>query len=247
MINKVILAGRIANEPVLNKFSNDFAVTTFNIAVDRGYKRDSEKQNVDFLYCKAFNKTARNIHAYCKVGSGVCITGQIHNNKFEKDGKVQYMTEIMIENIKFLPSFGKIQTGDMLPKTPDEIWQEMSDNEKTHLMMLKKESYLREYVKKQSQNITEKHDTQEHKEVIAKATEAKWQQDLNQSLLKDNESLSKESNNIEVTTDSETATSENKETNEIAEDIKHEAAQIVDELNHKANDSEEEITTELPF
>jgi len=155
MINKVVLVGRLANAPKTNQHSNKNSVqcATFPLAIERGYKpRDEQAQTVDFLHCKAFNKTAANILQYCRKGSTVCVTGQIHSNRYQKPGedKPQYFTEILIESIKFLPNFGVIKTGDILPQTPDEIWRELSDAEKTHAILMAKETLLKQRVAEQN-------------------------------------------------------------------------------------------------
>lgn len=156
MINKVILAGRLARAPKSNQpNSKQMMCATFPIAIERGYKpKDEQGQVVDYLYCKAFNKTASNIMEYCRKGSAVCITGQIHSNRYTKDGKdkPQYFTEIIIENIKFLPNFGIVKTGDVLPQTPDEIWNELSEAEKAHALMITKESVVRQFIGDQKLN-----------------------------------------------------------------------------------------------
>ncbi|TDL95387.1 single-stranded DNA-binding protein [Macrococcus carouselicus] len=155
MINKVVLVGRLANVPKTNHSLNKNSVqcVTFPLAIERGYKpRDENAQTVDFLHCKAFNKTAANILQYCRKGSTVCVTGQIHSNRYQKPGedKPQYFTEIIIESIKFLPNFGAIKTGDVLPQTPDEIWNELSDAEKTHAIMLTKETLVKQMIAEQN-------------------------------------------------------------------------------------------------
>ncbi len=151
MINKVVLVGRLANVPKSNQSNQKTGhiCVTFPIAIERGYKpKDENAQTVDFLHCKAFNKTATNILQYCKKGSTVCITGQIHSNKYYKAGeeKAQYFTEIIVENIKFLPNFGVIKTDDVLPQTPDEIWNELSDAEKTHAIIMAKEAAVKQFI-----------------------------------------------------------------------------------------------------
>ncbi|GGB12433.1 single-stranded DNA-binding protein [Macrococcus hajekii] len=151
MINKVVLVGRLANVPKTNHVTNKNNVqcVTFPLAIERGYKpRDEQAQTVDYLHCKAFNKTAANIMQYCRKGSTVCVTGQIHSNRYQKPGeeKPQYFTEIIIESIKFLPNFGAIKTGDILPQTPDEVWGELSDAEKTHTIMLAKETMVKQII-----------------------------------------------------------------------------------------------------
>lgn len=198
MINKVVLVGRLAKAPKMSKSNNsNFTVVTFPIAVERGYKpRDEKAQTVDYLYCKAFNKTGQNIVDYCQKGSTVCITGQIHNNKFQKEGekKFQYFTEIIIENIKFLPNFGEIKSSDSLPQTPDEIWSELSDAEKLHTMLMAKEHSLKQYMNQAAQQKETKVITAN--ESVAFVQKLEDLKDLNQS-----KELSSDTNNNEINND----------------------------------------------
>lgn len=125
MINKVILAGRISSDIDLKEFSDNLKISSFFLAVDRGKKKNAKESTVDFLRCKAFNRTATNIHSFCRKGSLVCLTGQIHNNRYEKDGEIKYAVEIIIESIKFLPGLSNGKE-----KSPDEKWDELSYEEK---------------------------------------------------------------------------------------------------------------------
>lgn len=126
LINKVILAGRISSDINLNEISENLQIASFFLAVDRGKKKGASESTVDFLRCKAFNRTAVNVHSFCKKGSLICITGQIHNNRYEKDGETKYSVEIVIESIKFLPNL----SNNSKEKTPDEKWDEFSYEEK---------------------------------------------------------------------------------------------------------------------
>ncbi|KAA1039241.1 single-stranded DNA-binding protein [Macrococcus equipercicus] len=183
MINKVVLVGRLANVPKSNQSGSKTGTVcvTFPLAIERGYKpKDENAQTVDFLHCKAFNKTASNIMQYCKKGSTVCITGQIHSNKYQKAGeeKPQYFTEIVVENIKFLPNFGVIKTGDILPQTPDEIWDELSDAEKTHAIMIAKESIVKQFISEQSEPLNTEPVKAETHAVISEEESRKFMEQL---------------------------------------------------------------------
>lgn len=78
------------------------------------------------LMCKAFNKTAVNIGRYCSKGSFVCITGQFHSNRYEKEGKTHYSTEILVENIKFLPNIGA-NKAEKNESRSDAVWNSLPD------------------------------------------------------------------------------------------------------------------------
>lgn len=128
LINKAIVAGRLVKAPLLRQAANNTMIVTFSLAVDRGNSKQGERQT-DFLMCKAFNKTAENIHKYCNQGSFVSITGQIHSTRYEKDGKTNFGTEILIENIKFLPNMSS-NKAEKHESRADTIWNSLSEEVK---------------------------------------------------------------------------------------------------------------------
>ncbi|QCT75565.1 single-stranded DNA-binding protein [Macrococcoides canis] len=125
VINKAIVAGRLVKDPSLRQAANNTTIATFSLAVDRGISKNGER-STDFLMCKAFNKTAVNISKYCSKGSFVCITGQFHSNRYEKDGKTHYSTEILVENIKFLPNIGG-NKAEKSESRSDAVWNSLPD------------------------------------------------------------------------------------------------------------------------
>ncbi|PKE33466.1 hypothetical protein CW697_06460 [Macrococcoides caseolyticum] len=125
VINKAIVAGRLVKDPSLRQVANNTTIATFSLAVDRGVSKNGER-STDFLMCKAFNKTAVNIGKYCSKGSFVCITGQFHSNRYEKEGKTHYSTEILVENIKFLPNIGG-NKAEKSESRSDAVWNSLPD------------------------------------------------------------------------------------------------------------------------
>lgn len=118
MLNKSVLVGRLTKDPAYFK-KGDIMISTFCLAVERGYKTKDGNIAVDFIVCKAFGKLAYNIHEYAKKGQLVALTGQIQSRAYIKDDKKQYITEIICETIKFLnmPASSK----SIIPQSKEEI------------------------------------------------------------------------------------------------------------------------------
>ncbi|AEW55297.1 Single-stranded DNA-binding protein [Bacillus cereus F837/76] len=71
--------------------------------MNRGFRNSLGEQQVDFINCVVWRKSAENVTEYCKKGSLVGITGRIHTRNYEDDqGKRIYITEVVIESITFL-------------------------------------------------------------------------------------------------------------------------------------------------
>lgn len=100
MLNKSVLVGRLTKDPAYYK-KGEIIISTFCLAVERGYKTKDGTIAVDFIVCKAFGKLAHNIHEYTKKGHLVALTGQIQSRAYVKDDKKHYITEIICETIKF--------------------------------------------------------------------------------------------------------------------------------------------------
>ncbi|MBM6629162.1 single-stranded DNA-binding protein [Mammaliicoccus vitulinus] len=129
MLNKSVLVGRLTKDPAYFK-KGDIMISTFCLAVERGYKTKDGNIAVDFIVCKAFGKLAYNIHEYTKKGQLVALTGQIQSRAYIKDDKKQYITEIICETIKFLnmPASSK----SIIPQSKEEISELISESAESY-------------------------------------------------------------------------------------------------------------------
>lgn len=246
LINKVILAGRISSDIDLKDFSDKLQIASFFLAVDRGKKKGAKESTVDFLRCKAFNRTATNIHSFCKKGSLICVTGQIHNNRYERDGQTRYSTEIVIESIKFLPSFG----GNNKEKTPDETWDELSYDEKLIVIngyrAAKKE--ISDYKKETVSNVTT---AQQERDSVTTYNQ-RWSTELNKDE-KMSAEIQEQAEEIVQKFSGESSLNHNEttqnENDKVASSVNHNDSVIEDEDNDSSSEmTEEEITDQqLPF
>ncbi|SUN00328.1 single-stranded DNA-binding protein [Staphylococcus warneri] len=104
MLNKIVLVGRLTKDAQIFEKKEGSKVATFCVATERNYKDQNNEIACDYLYCKAFGKTATNIEMYTSQGSLVGITGQMRSRKYEKDNQTHFVTEVYVETIKFMSS-----------------------------------------------------------------------------------------------------------------------------------------------
>lgn len=111
-MNKVIFMGRLTRDPELRYGSqNNTAIARFSLAVDRRFKRDGQP-TADFFNCTAFGKTAEFVDKYLKKGTKVVLDGEVQNDNYtDKDGKMVYGTQIIVNNIEFAESKAASQQG----------------------------------------------------------------------------------------------------------------------------------------
>ena len=95
-MNVVNLMGRFTRDPELRYTQTGKAVANFTLAV-KGYKKDE----VDFINCLAWDKTAELIGEYLRKGDLLAIEGNIKTSTYEKDGKKNYKTEVNVGKIHF--------------------------------------------------------------------------------------------------------------------------------------------------
>lgn len=102
-MNKIILVGRLTNEPDLKLLpGGGTAVTTFTLAVDRPFKDKDGNKQTDFINCVAWRKNAETIANYVKKGHRLGVVGSLQTRNYEKDGVKHYITEVLVESIEFL-------------------------------------------------------------------------------------------------------------------------------------------------
>lgn len=100
-MNLVILMGRLTKDPEIRiSQGGDVTIGSFSIAVDRRLKKDV----TDFFNCVTFNKNAEFAEKYLRKGTKIVVEGEIHIDKYEKDGVTKYATNIIANHIEFAES-----------------------------------------------------------------------------------------------------------------------------------------------
>lgn len=123
MINKVILVGRLGNDPERKERMVRFSLATSKRVTSGGEK----KELTTWHNITAFDKIGELCINYLKKGSMIYVEGEISN--FKKDDK--YFSSVIIREIRFLSDKeAKIET----PRAPvgfkddlDPVEQAMSD------------------------------------------------------------------------------------------------------------------------
>ena len=102
-MNNVCLVGRLTRDPELKHTQSGNAVTSFTIAVDRGFTNDQGERDADFPVIVCWNKLAENVARYMKKGSQIAVSGSLRTRSYDdKDGKRVYVTEINARQVDFL-------------------------------------------------------------------------------------------------------------------------------------------------
>ena len=115
-MNKVILKGRLTATQELQKTATDIYVTDFSVAVNRRFN----KEQTDFINCQAWRQTAEFITKYFTKGQEILVIGELHIDKWDKDGETRYTTRIVVDEVDFCGSKeGNKQQSNVKPKEDD--------------------------------------------------------------------------------------------------------------------------------
>ena len=98
-LNKVLLIGRLGQDPEIRTTQNGQAVASFSIATNESWrnKEGEQQERTDWHNCVAFGATAEKyIGPYVKKGTLVSIEGTLQTRSWEdKDGNKRYTTEVV--------------------------------------------------------------------------------------------------------------------------------------------------------
>ena len=105
MLNVAVIMGRLVAEPELRHTPSDVAVTSFTLAVDRGYVKSGTERQTDFIDIVAWRNTAEFICKYFRKGQMMAVHGSIQMRTYtDKDGNKRKAFEILANDVSFADS-----------------------------------------------------------------------------------------------------------------------------------------------
>ena len=100
-MNFTFQIGRLTKDVELRYTQQGTAVANFTVAVNRDRTANGEPE-ADYHRCTAWGKTAEAIANNLRKGAMVAVQGKIQNRSYDKDGQRVYITEIKVDQVKFL-------------------------------------------------------------------------------------------------------------------------------------------------
>lgn len=95
-MNLAVLIGRLTKDAEI-RTANEKTIAKFSLAVNR-----MKKDEVDYINCTAFGKTAEVVEKYTSKGARVAVKGKIQTGSYEKDGRKIYTTDIIVDDLQLL-------------------------------------------------------------------------------------------------------------------------------------------------
>ncbi|MBF0229169.1 MAG: single-stranded DNA-binding protein [Desulfamplus sp.] len=108
-INKMLLIGRLGQNPEVKYAQSGTAVCNFSVATSEEWtdKQSGQKQEkTEWHRVICFNKLAENCGKYLVKGKQVYVEGKLQTSSYEKDGQTHYATKIMADVVQFLGDSG---------------------------------------------------------------------------------------------------------------------------------------------
>jgi single-strand DNA-binding protein len=99
MYNNTVLVGRITKALEMKTTTNGVNVLSFTLAINKKVK---EKDQVSYISCVSFNKTAEILSTYADKGSLVLVDGELQSRSYEKDNRTIYVTEVVVGRVVLL-------------------------------------------------------------------------------------------------------------------------------------------------
>ena len=113
------LQGRLVADPELRTTASGIEVASFCIAIDRGYTKEGEEKQTDFINCTAWRKTGVFVNTYFKKGKEIKVLGSLQSRKYEdKEGKKRTAYEVLCEQVSFV---GNKTAGDNTQPSYEQI------------------------------------------------------------------------------------------------------------------------------
>jgi single-strand DNA-binding protein len=103
MLNRVILIGRLANDPELKYTPSGVPVSTFRVAVNRPFTNAQGEREADFIDIVAWRQTAEFAANYLGKGRLVAIEGRLQIRSYTaQDGSKRRASEVVCDNLRGL-------------------------------------------------------------------------------------------------------------------------------------------------
>lgn len=107
-INKVIIIGRLGNDPEIRYTPSGSAVANFSVATSDTWKDKTtgeKKERTEWHRIVAWDKLGENCGKYLSKGRQVYVEGRLQTRSYDdKEGVKRYTTEIVAQDVQFLGS-----------------------------------------------------------------------------------------------------------------------------------------------
>ena len=103
MLNRIILIGRLTQDPELRYTQSGTAVASFSLAVDRQRANQAGERETDFINIVAWQKLGELCAQYLRKGRMAAVEGRLQIRQYEnREGQKVRVAEVVADNVRFL-------------------------------------------------------------------------------------------------------------------------------------------------
>jgi single-strand DNA-binding protein len=119
MLNRIVLIGRLTQDPELRYTQAGHAVASFSLAVERPRANQAGERETDFINIVVWQKLGELSAQYLRKGRLAAVEGRLQIRQYEnKEGQKVRVAEVVADNVRFLdrgtdgPSTGSGQSSE---------------------------------------------------------------------------------------------------------------------------------------
>jgi single-strand DNA-binding protein len=102
-LNAVALVGRLTRDGELRYTTGGAAVCRFSLAVNRRKRSgDGYEDEVSYIDCVHYGKSAETVNQYLTKGRQVCVSGELRQSRWEQDGQSRSKVEVVAFSLQLL-------------------------------------------------------------------------------------------------------------------------------------------------
>ena len=103
MLNKVVIIGRLTDDPELRYTPNGTAVCNFTLAVERNFTNQQGERETDFIDVTVWRKQAENCAEYLGKGCRAAVEGRWQQRHYKTDeGERREVNEVVANEVQFI-------------------------------------------------------------------------------------------------------------------------------------------------
>ncbi len=103
MLNRIVLIGRLTQDPELRYTGTGTAVASFTLAVNRLRTNQAGERETDFINIVVWQKQAENCAQYLHKGRLAAVDGRLQIRSYEnREGQKVRVAEVVAESVRFL-------------------------------------------------------------------------------------------------------------------------------------------------
>lgn len=114
--NQVIIVGNLTRDPEVRTIPSGQSVTNFSVATSRSWKApdsDEWQEQTEYHNVVVWGRQGETAAQYLSKGRKVMVVGRLQTRSWEgEDGKKNYRTEIVAEQVNFLDGRGNSDGAD---------------------------------------------------------------------------------------------------------------------------------------